>query len=44
MLITTEEHKTIIDNFLNMVIMETMGFGGDCAKLSKLRNGYFEEE
>ncbi len=41
--LTEKEHKTLIDNFLNMVIMETQGLGGDCTKLSELRDEYFEE-
>ncbi len=38
------EHKQLIENFLNMVIMETQGKGGDCQRLSELRDEYFGEE
>ena len=39
-----EEHKVIVNNFLNMIIMETQGEGGDCVRLQELFDEYFKEE
>ncbi len=37
-------HKTVVNNFLNMVTMDTQGNGGNCTKLEELMEVYFEED
>lgn len=38
-----DDKRQVIQNFLNMVNMETQGKGGDLTKLEQLLDEYFDE-